>query len=210
MTRLFHYADSFHIDALQYTSNVYLHYEMFSRRKGRTINIIPDLPYIEKGNNNYVSEAHLHFRYLPSGSQDCKVTAFYSTNKRIKAESFAELGRFNFFLYDSRLFSKGLLNPLHKKARTFYHYRVVSGAETERCVRVKIRPRFSNDQLVEGFADVDTLTGALRNFSFSFIYHLKHITVSGKAGRTDMRVSSRTTARHVQSPPLSKPCLRSV
>ena len=49
--------------------------------------------------------------------------------------------------------------------------------------RIKIVPRFYNTQLVTGYVDVDTLSGAVRYYSFSFYYEMTRFRISGTTGR---------------------------
>lgn len=186
MRKVFSYGEQFSMDSLQYVSDVYLRHVMHTKRNGPIVRYIPGMLRLERGHNDYLSEAHLKLQYRAPGQIDCKVIAFHTTAKYQSEQRFHSLGRFNFQIYESKLFLDGILNPLHKRNRRFYRYTYVFISKLNDSVpptaRINITPRFSNDQLVTGFIDMDLSSGAVRNFTFQFRYQLRQITVNARMG----------------------------
>lgn len=182
MQRVFAYVNSLNPGKVQYNSDVYLRHRMFTRRNGPVVRYFPGMLRLEKGTHYYNTEARLRLQLREPGELDCKVVAYHSTAKYQPANRFASMRRFNFHLYDTNLITDALLNPLHKRNRKFYRYRVISDSASSLTRRIGITPRFNNDQLVRGYVDVNTQTGAVTTFQFSFRHNLQRITVNGCAG----------------------------
>lgn len=125
MRKVFSYGEQFSMDSLQYVSDVYLRHVMHTKRNGPIVRYIPGMLRLERGHNDYLSEAHLKLQYRAPGQIDCKVIAFHTTAKYQSEQRFHSLGRFNFQIYESKLFLDGILNPLHKRNRRFYRYTYV-------------------------------------------------------------------------------------
>lgn len=62
-------------------------------------------------------------------------------------------------------------------------------------MRVDIRPRFNNDQLAKGYADINMLTGAVVHFELSFHHQLQNITVNAQFGQEGYQQLVPTTMR---------------
>lgn len=62
-------------------------------------------------------------------------------------------------------------------------------------MRVDIRPRFNNDQLAKGYADINMLTGAVVHFELSFHHQLQNITVNAQIGQEGYQQLVPTTMR---------------
>jgi len=186
MQRVFAFAENLHAEELQITSDMYLRHAMFTKRRGVLVRYIPGMFQLERGENQYSSEAHLRFQYKKDGSSDCKVVA-YSTNARyLSAARISSLTNLTPRIYDARLFSERILNPLNRRNRRFYHYLAPTLKQQPDSLRptqrILIKPRFSNEQLVKGYIDIDTSSGAVRHFYFHFRLRLQEITLSGYCG----------------------------
>lgn len=186
MERVFSYVESNDLDSVQYTSDMYLRHHMYTKRKGPFVRYIPGMLRLERGTNSYLSEARLRFQYRQPGQIDCKVVAYHSTARYQQPQRFTSMERFNFQIYDSKLFLDCILNPLHRRNRRFYNYTCLftsqPHAEASPTARIRIRPRFSNDQLVEGEISIDPLSGAVRHFTFKFRYQMRHIVLTADMG----------------------------
>lgn len=186
MKKVFAYPSFADIDSLQYVSDVYLRHVMHTKRKGPIVRYIPGMLQLERGYNDYLTEAHLRIQYRPPGQNDCKIIAYHSTAKYQTAQRFESMDRFNFFIYDSKLFTDAILNPLNRRNRRFYKYSYAFTSKLNDSippsVRIYIKQKFTNDQLVKGFIDVDLNTGAVKNFTFHFHYKMRNITVNARMG----------------------------
>lgn len=184
MKRVFSYVEREKLGGVQYASDVYLRYHSKTKRKGPVVRYIPGMVRLERGKREYMGEARLRFQYRPPGEVDCKVLAFYTTQRYLPAQRMTSLRRFNFSVYEPNLFTDRILNPLHRRNKRFYRYRFeyASYCDTFKVYRLNVTPRFNNDRLVQGVIDVDVNTGGIRNFNFSFRYHLKRIRLSGRMG----------------------------
>lgn len=166
---------------------LYLRHNMYTHRNGAIVRYIPHLPRLERGTNEYVTEAQLQLQLRPPGEVDCKVIAFHSTARYLDPERFAAMGRFNFQIYQSKLFIDQLLNPFNRRNRKFYRYEYafthVGNKSVATTIRVNIHRRFNNEELAYGYADVDVKTGAVTNFLLHFNYQLQKITVNARMGK---------------------------
>lgn len=192
---MFTFADSinqlthpYHNTPLLNESNVkiYLRHNMFTHRNGFILRYIPNMPQLERGTNEYVTEAQLMLQLRPPGEMDCKVIAFHSTDRYLRPERFTAYGRFNFQIYESKLFIDQLLNPFNQRNSRFYRYNYafanIGNDSTPTTIRIRIRPRFSNEQLAEGYADINAYTGAVVRFVLHFNYQLQRITINARMG----------------------------
>lgn len=185
--RVFSFGRLYNADSLEYTGEVYLRHNMYTRRgKMPIVRYIPGMLRLEKGTHNYLTEAQLRLQYRNPGELDCKIVAYNSTSRYQRADRFASMGHFNFNLYAANLFIDHLLNPLNHRNRQFYRYRyegtyhkVDSFAVVQ---RVTIQPRFSNDQLVKGYVDIRPESGAVVHFHFVFRHNLQRFSVDGYPG----------------------------
>ena len=187
MQKVFTYVDRNGFDSIQYSSEVYLRHLMHTKRRGPIVRYIPGMLRLEQGINNYLSEAHLRFQYRPPGQIDCKIVAYHSTSPYQQPQRFNAIGRFNFHIYDSKLFIDCILNPLNARNRHFYRYTYLftrSGNDTipsTSCIR--IQPRFNNDQLVSGQIDINPETGAVLSFNFDFHYQMQQFNIKAYMAR---------------------------
>ena len=184
MRMVFSYAERNGLQVKAYSSQVYVRTRLKTRRKGRWIRYVPGLFPLEKGENVYLGENRVVYRYRPPGRVDEKEMAYYSTMPYLHDSSERVLDRFNLSIYGTNLFSDRILSPLHVRNSRFYRYGYVySYTAGERvCCRIRIRPRFYNTQLVDGNVDVDLQTGAVCHFDFSMRYDMTDIRLTGKVG----------------------------
>lgn len=187
MQKVFNYVENSKLHLGQYCSDVYMRHRMYTKKHGPIARYIPGLLRLESGTNEYLTEIRLRYQYRPPGDTDCKIVAYHSTAKYQAPKRFVSMSKFNFQIYDSKLFLDGILNPMHRRNKRFYKYEYQFTAPASKgrpaFVRIDINPRFENDQLVEGYIDVDFKTGAVRNFSFNFRYQLRTFTVTGRTGK---------------------------
>ena len=186
MQEVYDYANRNLLSQVQYHSDVYVRHSMHTHRRGQVVRYLPQMFRLERGDNDYLTEAALKIQFYNPGETDCKVVAFHSTARHLKQQRLAETSRFNFQIYAPNLFADRILNPLHRRNRRFYRYvfHYHSQVGTDRLVHIEIKPRFANEQLIKsGGIDVDTENGAVRSFRFEFDYQMQHFTVSGRTGR---------------------------
>ncbi len=166
--------------------SIYLRHQMHTSRFGSIVRYIPGMFQLERGTHNYLTEAQLQIQVRPPGEMDCKVVAFHSNAKYLRPQRFSGMGRFSFQIYHSKLFIDQLLNPFNRRNKRFYRYELESTAEatdsTPSILRMRIHPRFSNDQLASGYAQIDRNTGAVIDFQIKFRHHLQWLTVKAHMG----------------------------
>lgn len=186
MEKVYAYASKEGDENLRFSADTYVRHRMYTKRHGPVMRYIPGMLRLEKGEHNYITEAHLRVQFRPPGETDCRVVAYYSTSKHQRSSRISAMNRFFFFIYDTKLLTDRILNPLNRRNRRFYRYAYLFTSNTaggaNATVRISIQPRFSNDQLVSGYIDMDYTTGAVRNFVFHLRYHLQRITVAGRPG----------------------------
>lgn len=186
MQKAFDFANRNFLNGLQYQSDVYVRHRAHTVRRGHLVRYLPQMFRLERGTNDYLSEAELKIQFRPPGETDCKVQAFHTTARYLPSSRITQMGRFNFEIYSTRLFADRILNPLHRRNRRFYRYRYhyASRLDTSTVAHIEITPRFANSQLVEhGEVEIDTHTGGVRKFRFSFIHQMQHFTISGQTGK---------------------------
>ena len=166
------------------SASIYLRHRMHTQRRGQVVRYLPHMFPLEKGKNDYLSEATLKVDVHPNGRTDCRIEAYYSSNPHISVRRFEQSDGWVFLLYGPHLFHPHLLNPLHPRNRRFYYYNFAYAAPMQgyEVLRYHIVPRFSNSQLVRGEIDLDRHTGQVRNFSFTYRYNLQNVTVTGRPG----------------------------
>lgn len=169
------------------TTTAYLRHFMFTKRRGPVTRYIPEMLRLEPGINKYVTEAQVQFQTHQHGQYDCKILAYHSDARYLSPSRFSNFGRFNFVIYEPKLFIDQLLNPLNRRNKRFYRYRKdissVNHDSLNKLVRIAIRPRFKNDQLTSGYVDMDITTGAVSHFLFHFRHNLQRITIEGETGK---------------------------
>lgn len=166
--------------------SVYLRHQMYTHRATSLVRYIPGMMQLERGAHNYLTEAQLQIQVRPPGEMDCKVVAFHSNAKYLRPQRFSGMGRFSFQIYHSKLFIDQLLNPFNRRNQRYYRYDLesISAATdtTPPTLRVRIRSRFDNDQLANGYAQVDLNTGAVIDFQLRFHHYLQWISVNAHMG----------------------------
>lgn len=184
--RLFKYADQNVLKEEQYTSDVYVRHRIHTVRRGHIVRYLPHMFRLERGTNDYLTEASLRIQYRPPGEVDCKVKAFHTTGAYLRPMRLENMRRFSFQIYDTRLFTDRILNPLNRRNLRFYRYTTAyrSKLKSEMLLaHIVITPRFSNAQLVKhGEIDVDCSTGAVKRFRFELNYEMQHFVVTGTTG----------------------------
>ncbi len=172
---------------LTYSADVYVHQDMFTRRRGPVVRYIPGMLRLERGVRHYTTEAQLRMQLHEEGDMDCRAVAYHSTARYQRPDRFGGMGKFNFHIYTSKLFVDCLLNPFSPRNRHFYRYRLAGTfARTDTLpayCRIAFSRRFQNDQLAEGTVDVDSLSGAVLRFRLQFRYRFQLITVAAEMGR---------------------------
>lgn len=183
MERVYQFGESQENPHLQFSSEVYVRHRMYTKRRIPIVRYIPGMLRLEKGEHNYLTEAQLRVQYRPPGETDCRVVAFCSTARYQNITRLNEIGKFNFFVYGTKLFIDRILNPINRRNRRFYHFTFSDEGQAndslQHTVRIHVSPRFSNDQLVSGYIEVDAHTGSIRLFRFDLHYNLQRITVVG-------------------------------
>ncbi|MGM9688112.1 MAG: DUF5686 family protein [Alloprevotella sp.] len=184
-----------------FAADVYLRHRMQTRRKGQIVRYIPGMMRLERGKNDYLTEAHLYARYRQGGQVDCRMVAFNTTHPYLRPGRFLEESRFNYQPYGTRLFAGGALNPLHPRNRKYYRFAFLYHTQTSdrRTVRLEFTPRWKTDQLVSGHADVDPENGSVLSFQFSLTYQMQHITVNLRQGNEGMAKHLPQSVRVVSS-----------
>lgn len=185
MGRVFGYASRNFLNDVQFSSDVYVRQRLHTVRRGQVVRYLPHMFRLERGTNDYLTEARLKVQYRPPGEVDCKVVAFTSTASLQRSSRLNLLSQFSFQIYAPRLFGDRLLNPLNRRNRRFYRYTYAYAGSLDGTptAHILITPRFPNAQLVDrGEVDVDVATGAVRKFRFGFTSRLQHFVVSGRAG----------------------------
>lgn len=192
---IFHFADSINtllgnsandnnID--ECTTTLYLRHNMFTRRRGPIVRYIPNMPRLERGTHRYLTEVQMQIQFHPFGETDCKIIACNSNARYLQPERFGAWGRFSFQIYRPKLFIDRLLNPFCRRNSIYYKYTsrqsMPSNEAKVPTMRVDIRPRFNNDQLAKGYADINTITGAVVHFELSFRYQLQNVSVNAQIG----------------------------
>ena len=120
--RLFKYADQNVLKEEQYTSDVYVRHRIHTVRRGHIVRYLPHMFRLERGTNDYLTEASLRIQYRPPGEVDCKVKAFHTTGAYLRPMRLENMRRFSFQIYDTRLFTDRILNPLNRRNLRFYRY----------------------------------------------------------------------------------------
>lgn len=168
MKSVFTYVKRNELEHVQYNSSVYIRHHATTIRKGPIVRYIPNMFRLERGLNEYFSECHLLFQFRDPGETDCKIQAYYTTQRYMEAKRMSTLSCFNFSVYEPNLFTDRILNPLHSRNRKFYryNYEYTSKSDTMIIHRIRIRPKFNNDRLVNGCVDVNIVIELLFTTSY--------------------------------------------
>lgn len=185
MENVFYYADRNFLTDLQYQADVYLRKNATSKRRGWLARYFPWMAGVKRGEHQQLTECFTQLQTHPSGNRDCQVNAYYSTNEVLPLGVTDEVENFNFYLYDTNLFTDRILNPLNRRNKRFYRYelRYVTRFDSFRVAHIALIPRFENEQLLkDGSVDVDLTNGAVRKFTFHMFNQMRHVTVTGRTG----------------------------
>ncbi len=188
LEKLFGMAEKGPLSGISYTCNAYMRHRMHTKRNGQLVRYMPGMMRLEKGTNDYLTEAEFSMQHWPKGEVDCKVKAFTSTARYLSPNRFLSQSRFSGQLYGTQLFDGGVLNPFHPRNRGFYRYRLLhhtrSKGVPQPTVRLSITPRWRNDRLAGGYADIDPQTGRITGCSLNFRYQLRNFTVTLRTDTT--------------------------
>ena len=188
LEKLFALAEQDPLVGITYTCNAYMRHRMQTKRNGQLVRYIPGMMRLEKGTNDYLTEAEFSLQHRPKGEVDCKVKAFTSTDRYLSPNRFLFQSRLSGQLYDTQLFDGGVLNPFHPRNRRFYRYRLLhhtrSQGVSSPTVRLGITPRWRNDRLAGGYADIDPQTGRITGCSLTFRFQLRNLTVTLRTDTT--------------------------
>ena len=165
-------------------SEMYMRHRLYTKRRGPWVRYVPDLLPLERGVNSYLSEAQVKVQSQGPVKKDYKLTAFTSSAKEMTGSRMVQFAGFHFCLAAPQLLEEQILNPLHRRNRPYYRYRLVyyGQAYGRRTAHIRITPRFKNAQLVKGYVDLDVLSGEVRHFDFTFTYKLRKMQVKGRPG----------------------------
>lgn len=182
--RIYHYGETYLPRTPQFEARAYLRILLTTKKKGIWMRYVPGLFKLENGQNEYVVEGEAHYLHRPNGDTDVKELSCFSTMPYLHRTTQRNLKNLAVSIYSPSLFDDHILSPLHRRNRPYYRYRILSEYtdSLHHWVRLSIRPRFSNTQLVKGTIDVNPETGAVRNFNFSFLYDMTRLIVTGVTG----------------------------
>lgn len=185
MARVYSYTARTGLKIEDFTSEIYARHYLWTRRRGFWQRYIPGMFRMERGTNSYFGESLARYQFSPSGRIDKKNIAAYSTMPYLSPTYDRWVGRYTLSIYESNLFTDRILSPLNRRNRRFYRYHYlytyVSGGRP--VVHIRVQPRISNTQLVEGTIDVEAATGRVCLFAFQFAYGWGRFAVSGEMGR---------------------------
>lgn len=185
MEKVFYYAERNFLTDLQYQADVYLRKNVTSKRRGLIARYFPWMSGIKQGEHQQLTECSLQLQFNPMGQRDCKVNAYCSTAEGLPVGVTDEVENFNFFLYDTNLFTDRILNPLNRRNKRFYRYelRYVTRLDSFSVAHIALVPRFENEQLLkDGSVEVDLNNGAVRKFTFRIFSQMRHVVVTGQTG----------------------------
>ena len=174
------------LQSLSCESTLYLRQNMTTQRRGFIVRYIPGMFQLEKGRHSYLTEVEMRVQHRQPGTVDCKVTAYHTDSRYQQSNRFVNMGRFGFTIYDAKLFIDELLNPFHRRNKRFYRYSYLfslpatSTSPATYCLSIK--PRFSNEQLVEGIAYINCQTGAVVRFRFQFRHQFSKLSINANMG----------------------------
>ena len=185
--RVYTYTQREGLELGEYSADLYMRYLLQTKtnRCGWIMRYLPNLSKVEKGEHLYFGERHVSYSHRSNGIMDWKNLAFWGTTPRRNGLNYEEVSRFNFSVYSSQLLSDRVLSPLNERNKHYYKYYTDSSLKADSAgqVRIKVVPRFHNTQLVEGTMDVDSLSGAVRKFTFNYQYTLTKYALTAYMGR---------------------------
>ena len=182
---MFYYAERNFLTDLQYRADVYLRENTTSKRRGWIVRYLPWMAGTKRCEQQGITEMLLQFQFHPFGQRDVRIRALHSSFENAVARTKDEVADFNFFIYGTNLFSDRVLNPLNRRNKRFYRYRLsyTTQFDSFRVAHIDITPRFENEQLVKsGSVEVDLTNGAVRKFTFSIFSEMRSFFVSGRTG----------------------------
>ena len=80
------------------SASIYLRHRMHTQRRGQVVRYLPHMFPLEKGKNDYLSEATLKVDVHPNGRTDCRIEAYYSSNPHISVRRFEQSDGWVFLL----------------------------------------------------------------------------------------------------------------
>ncbi len=184
MADVFGYTQRYGLRTSDFVSEIYVRHTLHTRRRNVLMRYIPGFFRMERGDRRYFGETLSRYQFHPPGEIAKKDIAAFSTMPYLRPSDDVWIGRYSLSVYEPNLFTDRILSPLNRRNRRFYSYapRYSYTADGHLIVNIAIRPRISNTQLVRGNIDVDTYTGRVCAFSFSFTYGWAHLAVSGEMG----------------------------
>lgn len=187
MKKVFTYAKRLGLKSEGLSAEIYSQFGFRTTRRSRYARYLPQFFRFEQGTNEYYGETHLNLSIDPHAGSGIHEYGSYSTHPNADKLRLRTALNFAPSLYEGKLFFDRLLSPLNSRNRRYYRYYCQDGVKVdstgEARQRIKIVPRFYNTQLVTGYVDVDTLSGAVRFYSFSFYYEMTRFRISGYPGR---------------------------
>lgn len=197
--RVFSYVQTQGLRPQPFTSEVYVRHTLQTKRSNVLMRYVPGMFKLERGTNSYFGESFARYRFNPPIEVYKKDIAAYTTMPYLRPTSDRWIGRYSLSIYAPNLFTDRILSPLNRRNRHYYRYAISrdDDCRSDSCrdtadsyqvspkqVRIHVRPRFPNTQLVQGTFLVDTATGRVSHFDFSFNYAWTHLRVVGEMGTT--------------------------
>ena len=150
----------------EFTADLYMKSTVNVRKKNLLMLLVPTMFKMQKGVNEYISEAISTVHYTAPRIYDIKTRALYGTFSHS-----AELSRhvnefFNVNIYSSSFLRDKLLSPFAANGRKYYYYlldSVYSASAWGMCYRIRVIPRIQSEQLLEGTLTVDTGSWSIRS-----------------------------------------------
>lgn len=185
MARVFTFTRRYGLRAAAFRSEVYVRHTLSTRRRNIFTRYMPDMLRLERGSRSYFGEQLSHYQFRPPAEVYKKDIAAYSTMPYLRQERDEWIGRYSLSIYEPNIFTDRILSPVNRRNRRYYRYRYLSGYihAGRRIVRLQVRPRISNTQLVKGTISVEEQTGRVVSFSLNFFYGWSRIHVTGEMGR---------------------------
>ncbi len=186
MESVFSYMEREQLSIGRFESDVYIRFQIQTRRRNIGSQFIPGTIRLEKGKNTYIGESSSKFNYSAPGIMDYKNIAFHCTHRRIKEIHHIILSNAFFFLYDPSLMKNKVLSPFHIRNKKYYKYQLDSTYihENEAYHHILIKPRFHNTQLVTGAVTVRQNTGNIAYADLHMNYDMINIRIQANMGKS--------------------------
>ena len=184
-----------------HTTAIYLKHRMQTHRNGQWVRYVPGMLRLEPGDHDYFTEAHLKQQYHSTGLVDAKMLA-YSTTARYQTQNrFLTADPLKLHLFYTRLFPSGPLNPFHPRNKGYYRYAFMHFTQVgeSSTVRIAFKPRWNNNQLASGYADIDPTDGTIRAASINFYNQFQtfsaNIRCTAAEGKSDLPATMRLVSK---------------